>query len=54
MPRPKENVLARLKEQMDFLRTSLRAFYDGNFAESVRIAATIRLLVHERGGPNRC
>src|SRR6266481_5878797 len=49
MPRPKENVHARLKEQMDFLLTSLRAFYDGNFAESVRIATAIRVLVHESG-----
>ena len=49
MPRPKENILAKLKEQMDFLRTSLRAFYDGNFAESVRIATIIRVLVHESG-----
>ncbi len=49
MARPKENVLARLKEQMGFLRTSLCAFYDGNFAESVRIATIIRTLVHESG-----
>jgi hypothetical protein len=47
MARPKENILARLKEQMEFLRTSLRAFYAGNFAESVRIATIIRVLVHE-------
>jgi hypothetical protein len=44
-----ENVLARLKEQMGFLHTSLRAFYAGNFAESVRIATVIRVLVHESG-----
>jgi hypothetical protein len=44
-----ENVLARLKEQMEFLRTSLRAFYAGDFAESVRIATIIRVLVHESG-----
>jgi hypothetical protein len=37
----------RLKEQMGFLRTSLDAFYAGNFAESLRIATTIRVLVHE-------
>ena len=49
MARAKENVLARLKEQMDFLRSSLRAFYEGNFAESLRIATTIRILVHETG-----
>ena len=44
-----ENILARLKEQMEFLRTSLRAFYAGDFAESVRIATVIRVLVHESG-----
>src|SRR5260370_27299331 len=44
-----ENVVARLKEQMEFLRTSLRGFYAGNFAESVRIATAIRVLVHESG-----
>jgi hypothetical protein len=32
---------------MEFLRTSLRAFYAGNFAESVRIATSLRVLVHE-------
>jgi len=32
---------------MDFLRSSLRAFYEGQFAESLRIAAIIRVLVHE-------
>ena len=32
---------------MDFLRSSLSAFYEGQFAESLRIAATIRVLVHE-------
>ena len=49
MPRPKEKVLEKLREQMDFLRTSLRAFYEGQFAESLRIATTIRILVHETG-----
>jgi hypothetical protein len=49
MTRPKENILARLKEQMEFLRISLRTFYAGNFAESVRIATIIRVLVHESG-----
>jgi hypothetical protein len=34
---------------MGFLRTSLRAFYAGDFAESVRIATIIRVLVHESG-----
>jgi hypothetical protein len=49
MMRRAENVEARLKEQMEFLRTSLRGFYAGDFAESVRIATVIRVLVHESG-----
>jgi len=49
MPRAKANILAKLREQMGFLRTSLRSFYEGDFAESVRIATTIRVLVHETG-----
>jgi len=32
---------------MDFLRVSLGAFYSGNFAEAVRIATSLRVLVHE-------
>jgi hypothetical protein len=47
--RPKENIIARLREQMEFLRTSLRGFYAGDFAESVRIATVIKVLVHESG-----
>jgi len=38
-----------LRDQMGLLRTSLDAFYAGNFAESLRIATTIRVLVHETG-----
>jgi hypothetical protein len=49
MVRPKENIQAKLKEQMEFLRLSLLAFYAGNFAESARIATAIRVLVHESG-----
>lgn len=41
--------MTRLKEQMQFLRTSLCGFYAGDFAESVRIATVIRVLVHESG-----
>jgi len=47
MTRPKEKVLEKLREQMDFLRSSLSAFYEGQFAESLRIATIIRVLVHE-------
>ena len=49
MARAKANILEKLREQMGFLRTSVRAFYEGDFAESVRIATTIRVLVHETG-----
>jgi hypothetical protein len=49
MARDRANILAKLREQMGFLRTSLCEFYGGNFSESVRIATTIRVLVHETG-----
>jgi hypothetical protein len=49
MARAKANILAKLREQMGFLRTSLGSFYEGNFAENARIATTIRVLVHETG-----
>ena len=49
MMRRAENVVARLKEQMEFLRTSLCGFYAGDFAESVRIATVLRVLAHESG-----
>ena len=47
--RAKADILAKLREQMFFLRSSMRASYEGNFAESVRIATTIRVLVHSTG-----
>jgi hypothetical protein len=49
MMRRAENVVARLKEQMEFLHTSLCVFYAGDFAESVRIATVLRVLAHESG-----
>lgn len=49
MARPRAEILLKLREQMQFLRNSLQTFYSGNFAESVRIATTIRVLVHETG-----
>lgn len=49
MARRTDSVLTKLKEQMKFLNTSLSAFYAGDLAESVRIATTIRVLVHESG-----
>jgi hypothetical protein len=50
MKRRKEDFLGMLREQAGFLRRSLDAFYQGDFEEAVRIATTIRLLVHEKGG----
>lgn len=47
--RRKEDFLTKLQEQMGFLRRSLEAFYRGDFDEAVRIATTIRVLVHETG-----
>lgn len=49
MERVKEELLVKLREQMRFLRASLEAFYKGDFAESVRVATILRLLVHETG-----
>jgi hypothetical protein len=37
--RPKEKLHSILRDQMGFLRASLNAFYDGNFAESVVLPA---------------
>lgn len=50
MKRSKQELLAKLREQADFLLTSARRFYDeGVFAESMRIATCIRTLVYENG-----
>ncbi|MGH9711889.1 MAG: hypothetical protein ACRD5M_01140 [Candidatus Acidiferrales bacterium] len=49
MARSKEQLEVMLREQMGLLRTSLDSFYAGNFAESLRIATAIRVLVHETG-----
>lgn len=49
VPRSKENLLTKVREQTDFLLASARGFYGGNFAESLRIAAHLRTLVHESG-----
>ncbi|HKV03936.1 MAG TPA: hypothetical protein VJO53_02390 [Candidatus Acidoferrales bacterium] len=49
MPRSKEQLLSILKEQTDLLHSSLRAFYQGAFAQSLHVATTIRVLAHETG-----
>jgi len=38
-----------LREQMELLHASVNAFYSGHFAEALRIATSIRVLVHETG-----
>lgn len=47
MVRRKDELLDKLREQMGLLRASLDSFYQGNFAEGLRIATIIRVLVHE-------
>ena len=47
MARSKEELLAKLREQLELLHSSVSAFYDGQFAEALRIATSIRVLVHE-------
>jgi hypothetical protein len=49
MSQPKEQLLLKLREQMELLHTSVIAFYNGRFAEALRIATSIRVLVHESG-----
>ena len=39
---------ARLEDQAGFLRVSLRAFFAGYQAEALRIATTLRVLVHDK------
>jgi hypothetical protein len=47
MARDTAQLRTMLQEQMSLLRTSLDSFYKGNFGESLRIATTIRVLLHE-------
>ena len=49
MKRRKEDLTDMLRDQATLLRRSLDTFYQGGFEEAVRIATTIRLLVHETG-----
>ncbi len=43
----REYLFERLREQTRFLQKSVEAFYAGDIAEAVRIAVTIRVLVHK-------
>ncbi len=43
----REYLSERLREQTHFLQKSVEAFYAGDIAEAVRIAVTIRVLVHK-------
>lgn len=45
--RSKKEILEKLREQAEFLRSSARGFYEGNYSESLRIALHLRTLVHE-------
>ena len=49
LPRSKENLLTKLREQADLLLTSARGFYAGSYAESLETAVHLRTLVYERG-----
>lgn len=49
MGRNRDQLLEKLQEQMCHLRTSIAAFYQGQFSESLRVATTLRILVHETG-----
>jgi hypothetical protein len=43
----KSDLEAHLKEQLDFLHASCAAYDAGNSSEAKRLAATVRLLVHD-------
>jgi|SRR5689334_862928 len=49
MPRDKQQLLARLEEQIGLLQSSLDAYYRGSLSEALRIATLLRVLVHESG-----
>jgi hypothetical protein len=44
---PRSTPQEMLAEQPGFLKSSLQAYKDGNDAETLRIATTIRVLIHE-------
>ena len=45
----KQYLRERFEEQRLFLSKSIKEFVSGDLAEAVRIAITIRVLVHETG-----
>jgi hypothetical protein len=49
----REQLLLQLEEQVRFLRTSAEAYDNGFHAEAKRMAATIRILVHDTRDNNR-
>ena len=49
VPQSHDDLVRHLSEQVGFLRASCRAVDDGNIAEGRRIAATLRLLLHDTG-----
>jgi len=48
-----EQLLRQLDEQLSFLRASAEAYDRGSYAEAKRMAATIRVLVHDGRGNTR-
>lgn len=49
---PRSTNQEKLAEQLGFLKSSLQGYKDGNEAEALRIATTIRVLLHETGSSN--
>lgn len=49
VPRSKENLLIKLREQADLLFASAYGFFEGNSAQSLSIAVRLRTLVYESG-----
>jgi len=52
MKRSQSELKLKLKEQMDFLRSSCKAFDLGSESEAKRIATSIRVLVHDTNRSN--
>jgi hypothetical protein len=47
VPRSQEDLIAKAHQQLEFLRGSASAFDQGNESESLRMAACIRILLHD-------
>jgi hypothetical protein len=49
---PRSTNQEMLAQQLGFLKTSLEAYKNGSEAEALRIATTIRVLIHETNSSN--